>query len=232
MCLGPEVDLIAGTAITVIAADALRHNRAGRTLPLSLLPAVFAVHTFTSAFVWWGERGVVPAAVGDAAVSFFMFIAFVFLPIYVPFSVMLLEPRGWRRDALLALTGAGVFSGADYMIGLVDGRGDAVACNLYIDYTIDGVSSVSGVLYLIATCGAFLLSGQRPLFIWGIVNAAGVAVLSVMAQRGLPSLWCFLAACTSFFVAWFLRQVESARAAGGPWPWEVGVQPKTTTGHT
>jgi hypothetical protein len=220
MCFSPEVDLVAGAAITVFAIDALRHNHAGRTTPLALLPAVFAVHTFTSAFVWWGAQGVVPQAVGDAAASFFMFIAFVFFPIYAPLSVLLLEPRGWRRDALLVLTGAGTISGIDYLLGLFDGRGDFVACSFYIDYTVDGVASISGVLYVIATCGAFLLSGQRPLFIWGIVNAAGVAVLAVTAQRGLPSLWCFLAACTSFFVAWFLRRLQASRAAGEPWPWE------------
>ena len=224
MCLAPEVDLVAGAAITVFAVDAIRHNRAGRTAPLALLPAVFAVHTFTSAIVWWGLRGVVPQAVGDTATTFFMFIAFVFLPIYVPISVFLLEPKGWRRDALLLLAGAGTVSGIDYLLGMFAGRGDAVACNFYIDYTIDGVSSISGVLYLIATCGAFLLSGQRPIVIWGVVNAVGVAVLSVAAQRGLPSLWCFLAACTSFFVAWYLRQLQQQRSAGQPWPWESPVR--------
>ena len=117
MCLAPEVDLVAGAAITVFAVDAIRHNRAGRTAPLALLPAVFAVHTFTSAFVWWGLRGVVPQVVGDAATTFFMFIAFVFLPIYVPISVFLLEPKGWRRDALLLLAGAGTVSGIDYLLG-------------------------------------------------------------------------------------------------------------------
>lgn len=219
MCLAPEVDLVAGAAITVFAVDAIRHSREGRTLPLALLPAVFAVHTFASAFVWWGARGVVPASVGDAAADFFMFIAFVFLPIYLPLSVLALEPHGWRRDALFALTGAGAVSGIDYLAGLIDGRAGYVTCDFYIDYTIDGVSAISGALYLLATCGALLLSGQRPLFIWGIVNAAGVAVLSIAAARGLPSLWCFLAACTSFFVAWYLRQLDAARAAGEPPPW-------------
>ncbi len=220
MCLSPEVDIVAGVAISAVAVDALRHVDHRRTLPLAALPAIFAFHTFVSAFVWWGERGDISAALGDAASTTFMFIAFILLPIYVPICIFLLEPPGWRRIALLLITGAGVASGVDYFLGLVGGQGSAVACSYYIDYTIDGRSAVSGVLYLIATCGALLLSGSRPLFLWGIVNAVGVAVLAVWVQAGLPSLWCFWAAITSFFVAWYLRRLRRQHQEGQPWPWE------------
>ncbi len=220
MCLAPEVDLVASLVIGVVAVDAIRHSHSGRTLPLALLPAVFAVHTLTSAFVWWGAQGVVPTRVGEIAANIFIFIAFVLFPVYLPISILLLEPRGWRRDALLVLAGAGVVSGVDFLLGILNGRASAVACDFYIDFQITGTTSIAGILYVVATCGALLLSGVRPLFYWGIVNAAAVAVLAVLANRGLPSLWCFLAACTSVFVAWYLRELERQRRAGGPWPWE------------
>jgi len=225
MCLSPEVDVVAGVAISVVAVDALRHVDSRRTLPLAALPAIFAFHTFTSAFVWWGERGDISSTLGDAASITFMFIAFILLPIYVPISILLLEPHGWRRIALLLITGAGIASGVDYLLGLLGGQADAVACSYYIDYTIDGRSAVSGVLYLIATCGALLLSGSRPLFLWGLVNAVAVAGLAVWVQAGLPSLWCFWAAITSFFVAWYLRLLRREHAAGKPWPWEAAPSP-------
>lgn len=237
MCLSPGVDVAAAVAISVVAVDALRHNHHARTLPLALLPGLFAVHTLSSAFVWWGADGTVSPAVGDAASSFFMLIAFVVLPVYMPWAVVSIEPPGWRRDALLLLGGAGALAGLDFLLGLLGGQGEAIACDYYIDYTITGTASVSGVLYAAATCGALLLSGQRSLFLWGVTNAVVVVVLAQMAQRALPSLWCFWAACSSVFVAWFLRRLERRRARGEPWPWMAylgrtgAAEPVPPAGH-
>lgn len=205
MCWSPEVDLIAAAGIAVVAADALRHNREGRTLPLALLPALFSVHTASSAVIWWAAEGALPAAAGEAAARFFMFVAFALLPVYVPVAVLLIEPPGWRRGALLALGATGLVSGVSYLLPLAQGEAAAVACDYYIAFTIDGAVPYAGFLYVVATVGALLFSGHHALMLWGVVNAAAVALLSVWTQAGLPSLWCFWAACTSVFIAWFLR---------------------------
>ena len=219
MCFSPEADVVAAVVISVVAVDALRHNHSGRTLPLALLPAVFAVHTLASAFVWWGLDGRVPAGLGAAATSFYLGIAFVLLPVLVPVAVLMIEPPGWRRPALVALGLAGAYASAVFALGLADGRGSATACSYYINFGITGASSAAGVMYVAATCGALLLSGQRPLVIWGILNAVVVAALALAVANGLPSLWCFWAAITSVFVAWFLRSLERERASGAAWPW-------------
>ncbi len=221
MCLAPEVDVVAGAAIAVVAVDALRHNNSRRTLPLALLPAIFALHTFASAFVWWGLRGSVPAAVGEAATDFFMFVAFVLLPVYVPISVLLLEPRGWRQFALTALAGAGALSSVEYLDGLLSGRAGASACDFYIDYSFVDAPTYTAAAYFVATVGALLLSGERSLMLWGVLNAVAVVLLVATVRTALPSLWCFWAACTSVFVAWYLRRLRRRRESGEPWPWET-----------
>jgi hypothetical protein len=208
MCFAPQVDVVAGVVITVVAVDAARHCRSARTAPLAALPAIFAFHTFASALVWWGLRGDVPVALGLAALQSYLLIAFVLLPIYVPVAVLLIEPAGWRRWALGVLSVIGTVAGIDFLVGLLAGRGEATACVSYIDYNVTGTSSIAGWLYVIATCGAFLLSGQRPLVLWGALNLLAVGVLALFASRGLPSLWCFWAACTSIFIAWYLRDIS------------------------
>ncbi|MFZ0324019.1 MAG: DUF6629 family protein, partial [Actinomycetes bacterium] len=184
------------------------------------VPALFAVHTFSAAFVWWGLRGVIPSGLGDVASTFFMFVAFVLLPVYVPVAVLLLEPRGWRRHLLAVLSGIGLVAGVEYLWELLNGHGTAVACNLYIDYSVAGVPSATGALYILGTCGALLLSGHRQLFLWGVVNAAMIAGLTVWSRHGLPSLWCWGAAVTSGFVAWYIRHLSKERELGLAWPWE------------
>jgi hypothetical protein len=219
VCLSPQVDVVAGLAMSVVAVDSLRHCHSGRLVGLALIPAIFAVHTFTSAVVWWGLLGNVSTQVFDAATAFYIVVAFVLLPVYLPASILMIEPKGWRRPALVLLGLAGAYASVDFLTGIVSGRASAVACVNYIDYNVVSTSSYSAVLYVAATCGALLLSGERILFLWGVANVAAVGVLAVWASNGLPSLWCMWAACTSVAVAVFLRQVDAAHLAGEPWPW-------------
>ncbi len=222
MCLSPQVDLAVGIVLTGIAVDSIRHSKHSRTLPLALLPAVFAVHSFSSAVVWWGEKNLVSHTVAHASSLFYIFIAFVLLPIFVPLAVLLIEPRGWRRTALFVLSGCGLVAGMQSMFYLMDGTGYAIKeTNSLIEYHVSGTPSSTGVLYVLATCGAMLLSGQRILVQWGFVNAFAIAALELRARDGLPSLWCLWAAATSGFIVWFLRRIESEHKSGALWPWET-----------
>lgn len=219
MCLSPEIDLSAGVAITVIAVDAIRNNREARSLPLALIPAVFALHSFASAIVWFSLRGEVSEYLGSLASNFYLFIAFVLLPMFVPITVLLIEPKGWRRLSMLVVTALGWFAGIDFLRNLIAGNTSAVACNRYIDFHVDGGTYFSGAFYVIATCGAMLLSAQRPLVYWGVLNLAIIAGLSRWQAHGLPSLWCFWAAVTSGFVAWFIRWMNRRQKIGIAYPW-------------
>lgn len=167
-----------------------------------------------------GSHGTIPAAIGEAAGQFFLTVAYVVLPVSVPVAILLLEPAGRRRDALLVLLGAGGLAAAVFAVGLLNGRGSAVACDSYIAFNVFGAPNVVGVLYVGATCGAMLLSSHRPLVRWGVANAAAVALLVLWSQEALPSIWCFWAACTSVFAAWYVRELQQQRTRGMPWPRE------------
>lgn len=216
MCFSAEFDLVAGTAISVVAIDTLRHNQSLRTFPLALVPAIFAAHTFMSAAIWLAQRGDVSGACGVTAEWSFMFVAFVLLPVYVPIAVLLLEPPGWRRASLVVLSIAGAIASVDFLLGLLRGDGSAIPMQWYLDYTISGTLAYSGVLYLAGTCGALLLSGFRPLFYWGILNVLMVSLLAFTVPLGVPSLWCLWAAVTSVFVDWFLRTLRDQRHSAVP----------------
>ncbi len=61
MCLSPEVDVIAGAAITGIGVATLLQVREKRDLIVAALPLGFGLHQLNEAFVWWGLRGQVSA---------------------------------------------------------------------------------------------------------------------------------------------------------------------------
>jgi hypothetical protein len=219
MCLSPEVDLAAGVIISVIAVDAIRHNQHRRTLPLALLPGIFALHSFASLFVWWSFQGTVSDVIGNAAANFYVFVAFVLLPIYVPLVTLMVEPHGWRRHVLQGFAVIGTIAGLAYLYFILQGRASVQECTAFLDFHVSGPSWVMSAFYGAATCGAMLFSGYRPLFIWGVLNCIAILVLNDRLSHALPSLWCLWAAITSFFVSWYMRDLIKHRQAGGPWPW-------------
>lgn len=224
MCLSPQFDLVVGVAIGVVAVDALRHHRTGRELPLALLPAILAVHTLLSAVIWLGVDGLVADEIAESASTLYLFIAYALLPIYVPCAVFLIGPPGWHRRAVLAMCVVGVVPAVGYAVALARGQGSATPDSYYIAFGVAGTAGLLGVLYVVSTCGAMLLSGSVPLIAWGLVNAVVVSGLIAWNSLGLPALWCLWAAVTSGCVAWFMR----SQPVPGPDPdWiEAAMRPR------
>ena len=206
MCLSVQFDVVVGVAISIVAIDAVSHHRTERELPLALLPAVLAVHTFLSAVIWLGVDGAVSEQTAQSASVLYLFIAYALLPIYLPIAVLLLDPPGWHRNAVLGMCAIGAIPAIGYGYALMEGRGTASPDDYYIAFGVEGTAGVLGVLYVVSTCGALLLSGSAPLIAWGLVNTVAVSALVAWNSLGLPALWCLWAAVTSGFVAWYLRK--------------------------
>ena len=69
-------------------------------------------------------------------------------------------------------------------------------------------------LYVLSTCGALLVSGDRWIRYFGFSNLVAVVVLVWLIVGGLTSLWCVWAAVTSVAIDLYLR--ESARRRAHP----------------
>jgi hypothetical protein len=67
------------------------------------------------------------------------------------------------------------------------------------------------VIYVIATCGAWLMSQHRTIRWFGVANLAAVLVIIVIQSEGLTSVWCLWAAVVS--VAIYLQMAAWDRAA-------------------
>ena len=104
MCLSAQVSFAAsvflvggGAAISIVA-----FQRNKRYLPLALMPLFAGLQQFTEGFVWVGMNGNDPLTVFWGAMGFIFFTWFMW-PIWVPFSVYVLEPDDSPRKRLFRL---------------------------------------------------------------------------------------------------------------------------------
>lgn len=217
MCFSPVADVAAAAVIGGVGVDAVRHVHTRAQWPLAALPLLLATHTLIEAFVWWGVRGDVSHQAETVATTFYLVIAFLVLPIYVPATVLLLERSATHRVIEIGALVAGTLCAVGLAAALIGRPFRATPEGHHLVYHVHmWAGPLTIALYLVSTCGAMIVSG-RPFLRWfGLVNAVAVAVLAWIATDAVTSLWCAWAAVTSIAVAVYLR--STGPAAGHPVP--------------
>jgi hypothetical protein len=146
------------------------------------------------------------------AVWLYLLIAFVVLPVFVPLSVLVLEPTRHRKWRMLPFVGLGAIVSAVLLAAMVSGPVEATAQPYHIAYSIrlsNGGFIV--VLYVIAICGALLFSGYRHVLIFGIANLVAVAIIARLTINGFASVWCGYAALSAGAIALHMRYAKPHR---------------------
>ena len=200
MCFSAEADFVSGAVIGAIGIATLAKVDRPRELPLASLPLAFALHQIAEGFVW---RDLDSGAAHSTGVAVYLYVAFawVVLPVLAPLSIMILEPRGRRRRAIGVLVVLGGMAGAYLAAAIVRGDVSAHAVEHTLQYGGAGrFATVATGLYIVATCGAPLLSGFRAIVWFGVANVVAVAVFAVIQAEGLTSLWCTWAAVVSVLI--------------------------------
>lgn len=205
MCFSVEADVAVGVAVGVVGIDALRHVTRPAQWPLAALPLVFAAHQINEAFVWWGLEGTLSSSIARLAAWIYLGVAFA-LPSVVPVTVALIEPDRVRRRVMWGFAALGAAVSAVLLVALVRGGPHVHIESLHLAYAVDtGFGVQLAVLYVLATCGAFLASSDRRIALVGLLNLLAVSVLAVLLMTGVISLWCAWAAVVSVLIASYLR---------------------------
>jgi hypothetical protein len=213
MCFSAEADFISGVVISGVGVATLNEARHAREVPLAALPLAFGVHQLTEGFVWLGLEGEVSSTVGDAALYAYVFYAWALLPLIAPLAIYLVEPSRWRRRVMGVLVALGALVGAYLLWAVTHHSITAHIVGDTIDYRGVGDSgNAVTVLYVLATCGSFLLSSQRHIRWFGVANIAAVAVIAWEQEEGLTSLWCIWGAIVSVLIYLQVRDWRRAEA--------------------
>ena len=187
MCFSAPASFTAAAVLVTIGVATLRHVREPRTLLFACVPLLFAVHQFGEGLVWLALEGRLGPTARDHLVFLYTLYAIGILPLLMPVAVVLMEPPGWRRGAILALCAVGALVFAWDMTGLIVAPTCAVIDQHSITYSNPITSRMwVSLLYILATCGALLLSTHRVVRGYGLLNVFGLTIVHLVKGYASP----------------------------------------------
>jgi hypothetical protein len=203
MCFSASASFVASGVIGSIGIATLRHVREPRALLFGSVPMLFAFHQFSEGLVWLGLEGRIGKPGLDHLAFLFTLYAQGILPFLMPLAVALMEPAGWRRQIILGLTGIGALVCAWDATGLIFFPSQVFIAQNSIAYRnpLTGNFAIS-LLYILATCGALLLSSHRVVRAYGVFNVVGLSIVEIVKGYAFASVWCFYAATLSLMLYW------------------------------
>lgn len=203
MCFSASASFIASGVIGSIGVATLRHVREPRALLFAATPMLFALHQFSEGMVWLGLDRQIGKIALDHVAFLFMLYAQGILPFLMPTAVLLMEPPGWRRRVILALTLVGAAVCGWNVYGLIFYTSQTFAQHHSIAYRNPYTGNLAmSLLYILATCGALLLSTHRVVRLYGLLNIIGLTIVHIVKGYAFASVWCFYAAILSVMIYW------------------------------
>ena len=220
MCFSAPASFTASFVLGVIGLISLYEVRtkSKRALLLALCPLIFSIQQGMEGIVWLTHTRPDLDWFQQISSYAFLIVALSLWPVWVPWSVYLLEKQNLRKKMIFALGILGCLSSilGAYCLAKVGG-GMKVNCHhiSYVVFTADHWDIVAGISLDWVYCFGYLFSILVPLFIsriqglWviGACVAVGLVVSKIFYAYALGSVWCFFAALSSLLIYFVIRRL-------------------------
>jgi uncharacterized membrane protein len=197
MCFSAPASFIAGTALSAAGVITLKKTENKREIPFASIPFLFGIQQIIEGFVWLSFSFSTP--IWNSIFSHvFLFFAYVLWPIFIPFSIGLLETDASRKKLLGVFQVAGIAVASYLLFFMVSHPLISHAVNKSIVYFLSipyGPPLVS--LYVLVTCGSPLFSSRKIINIFGILVSVSFAIAYYFYTVAFASVWCFFSAILS-----------------------------------
>jgi hypothetical protein len=109
MCFSASASFSAGVILSAIGVASIKKAQSPPHIFFASIPLIFAVQQITEGFVWLSLSNPTFVPLKQIATYNFLFFAQVVWPVWVPFSILKLEPKNRRRRSEKILVGIEFF---------------------------------------------------------------------------------------------------------------------------
>ena len=200
MCFSATASFSAGAILVGLGTLTLKSARRPRELPFAAIPLLFAIQQLSEGVIWLTFRYEAPQ-VNAVMTHVYSFFSHVLWPIYIPVAVLLIEPSGRHRRALVAFVAAGVAVGAYLLYIMVAYPVVSRPTGQHIEYVSPHFFAAAVMtLYLMSITFSLFLSTHRTVRIFGALALSSFAAAYFFYATWFISVWCFFAALLSAVV--------------------------------
>ena len=211
MCFSATASFIAGALLLGIGVVTLKSAKQPSEWLFAAIPLLFAIQQLSEGVIWLTFSAGAPL-LNTVMTHVYSFFSHVLWPVYLPVSVLMIEPPGGRRSALKALVVAGSAVGLYLLYVLVAFPVVSRPTGQHVEYDSPHffVAAVM-MLYLISTTVSPLLSTLRGVRVFGALALLSFGAAYYFYATWFISVWCFFAALLSFIIYFHFALPQSRR---------------------
>ncbi len=202
MCFSATASFVASGSIGGIGVLSVKSARSKRERAFAFVPLFFAGQQALEGVVWLSlDHPLVKFLAAQA----FLFFAYVFWPVFLPWAIARREPLPERRAALRLFIVAGLGIALYGAMVIVSALPSPVVFHQSLRYGVPVFFPIYAPLYAFIVCTSCLLSSARWIVVFGVALAVSLVAAVMISSATGDSVWCFFAAWLSVLVVVHLR---------------------------
>ena len=199
MCFSATASFVAGATLSVLGVATLRMVRRRSQVAFAAIPLLFGLQQLVEGMLWL-SFGFDAPHLNIAMTYLFSLFSHVLWPIFVPFSIGLLETVAWRRRVIWGFQAVGLAVGVYLLYLILEFPVTSVALANIVYVSPHFYRLPVMLLYLAATCVSCFFSSIAAVRLFGALALLLFAVAAVFFNLALFSVWCFFSAILSFII--------------------------------
>lgn len=219
MCFSAKASFFAAGGLMLVGTLSIKKaNHHKSLLPFAGTPLFFGVQQMCEGLVWLGLSHTIPLEIYKIAAYSFVSFAGIWWPLWVPWTLYILENNKQRKKIMLTTIIIGTITSFIYLIGLITQQMEIIILNHHLYYSIlshplksttllsQYIENVKGYMYLYATVSPFFISSISHVWLIGIVMGGACLMSEVFYPTTVASTWCFFAAVASILMYIIITQ--------------------------
>ena len=204
MCFSATASFIAGVSLSALGVATMKKTERKAEIPFAMIPLLFGIQQIIEGMLWLSFRFDAPLLNVMMTYAFTLF-SHVLWPMFVPFSIVLVETVAWRKKAIWTFQFIGIAVGL-YLLYWIVRFPVTSKVDEHIVYVSPHFYNVPVMaLYLAATCVGCFFSSHKIINIFGILALLLFMVAYWIHTVAFFSIWCFFAAILSVVIYWYFK---------------------------
>lgn len=206
MCFSATASFTTGTILLFTWIVTLYQVKHKSSILFASIPLIFGIQQIIEGLVWISFDSTFFHSV---VVYMFVFIAYVFWPIYVPIAIFFIEKENFRRRILLFISALWTIVWIYIFIHILYAWVTSIIISHSICYQVPiSYPFVSFSLYFLSVCLWIIVSSSQKIRIFGTSVLISFFIAHIFYPETSFSVWCFFSAALSIIIYIHMKDLK------------------------